>query len=535
MNITFYGATREVTGSMHMVSMGNIRVLLDCGMFQGRRKESEAKNRIFPIDPRAITNLILSHAHIDHSGRIPVLTKDKFAGRVICTRATADVAKALLLDSAHIQESDAQYLNYKTVRSYLNQTSPQRNSKKNSKKKSNNNMSRPDQQKIKSLLKNGNFRLKTNEINALIKKYNLDQVLPIYTMSDAEDALTYFEGYPYQSPITVGKDMSVTFYDAGHILGSAISIIKAKENGRDFTIGFTGDLGRFDRPIIEDPTTEFAEEDRNLDMLIMESTYGDRSHGPTDDLKNRLRDTILTTYNRGGTVLIPAFAFGRTQEIIYVLHELYNEGAVPKIPVYVDSPLAIKITQVFGEHPEIYDDETHNDFLEKGENPFAFKQIKYVGSVEESMALMREKTPHIVVASSGMLEAGRILHHLRNKIHDPKSTILIVGYMAKHTLGRRILELGQEYAESGRNGNAPDVKILGKQYPLKAEVVKLDGFSAHGDKEELLQFLKKSNLNVKRIAVVHGEEEQSVAFTKLLNNEGFSAFAPYAGETVTVD
>ncbi len=541
MHISFYGATREVTGSMHMISAGENRVLLDCGMFQGRRKESEQKNRVFPIDSRVITNVVLSHAHIDHSGRIPLLTKNGFNGHIICTRPTVDACGALLPDSGHIQESDAQYLNYKALRSHLYQSMSYKNGKtgsyKNGKTRSSKNgkkLSGSEQKKIQKMLKTGKHKLNRNAIDDLIKKYHLEHIQPLYTVDDAQNALSYFDGYPYQAEITIGKDMTCEFYDAGHILGSAISIIKAKENGREFTIGYTGDIGRFDRPIIHDPSLNFSEKHRDLDLLIMESTYGDRSHGPADDLKSRMKHVIVDTFNRGGTVLIPAFAYGRTQEIVYVLHELYNEGQVPKIPVYVDSPLAIKITKVFGEHPEVYDSDTHKDFLENGENPFSFRQIQYVGSVEESIALTREEKPHIVIAASGMCEAGRILHHLRNRVHNERNTILIVGFMAQHTLGRRILEQGRAYEKSGRRGRPPELKILGKEYPLKAQVVKLNGFSAHGDKSELLKFLKGSNLRIKKIAVVHGEEDQSLSFAKHLNGEGFSAFVPYSGETVYI-
>lgn len=525
MLITFYGGVREVTGSMHMITSNGNRILLDCGMFQGRRKESAQKNRIFPIDTSVITNLVLSHAHIDHSGRLPLLTKNGYTGRITSTAATADACEYLLMDSAHIQESDAQYLNYKTVRSCLAQSGSMGKKKKVSQKEKN---------RLSKLLKKGGHKLNKEAIENCIDQYNLDYVEPLYSSDDAQTAINCFESYPYQSPFTIGDKMSCTFYDAGHILGSAISIIKAEENGRKYTIAYTGDLGRFDKPIIHDPELKFAEEDREIDLLIMESTYGNRIHGPVDDLKVYLKEAILNTYNRNGTVLIPAFAFGRSQEIIYMLHELYNEKAVPRIPVYVDSPLAINLTRVFGEHPETYDRDTHKSFLEKGENPFSFPQINFTRSVDESIALMREEKPHIVIASSGMCEAGRILHHLRYKIHNEKNTILIVGFMARHTLGRRILEQGRAYEKSGRSDSPPLLKIMGKHYPLKAQVIKMNGFSAHGDKTELLRFLNKSNLKVKKIAVVHGEEDQSVSFAKDLNNEGFSAIAPHAGETISI-
>jgi len=242
----------------------------------------------------------------------------------------------------------------------------------------------------------------------------------------------------------------------------------------------------------------------------------------------------VDTHKRGGSILIPSFAFGRTQEILYFLHQIYDENEVPRIPIYVDSPLATQITRVFGEHPEVYDRETHEAFLEKGKNPFQSDKIHFVDSVEESIALNKEKKPHIVVSASGMCEAGRILHHLRYKIHNRKNTVLLVGYMAQHTLGRRILERGTEYAQSGRKGKAPLVKILGKEYPLNARVITIDGFSAHADKNEMYRFLQKSNLKVKKIALVHGEEDQTLVFQKDLAGNGFDVVVPRRGETLQV-
>lgn len=519
MDVTFHGAVREVTGSMHLITTGTDRILLDCGMFQGRRKESNEKNMTLPIDPETISNLVLSHAHIDHSGRIPMLAKNNFYGHIVCTRATADASEYLLLDSAHIQESDAEYLNYKTVRSFLSQL-------KTGEKR--------ELADIKKLLKKDRYKLNTETINEMIQKYGLDSVFPLYTTQDAEQALGFFEGYPYRHRINIGKDVTCKFYEAGHILGSAFSIIKAKENGKSLTVCYTGDIGRFDKPILRDPCLNFEEEDRDIDLMIMESTYGNRVHEASQDLGTELKKVILDTLDRNGSVLIPAFAYGRTQELVYILHELYDKGEVPRVPIYVDSPLAIKLTKVFGEHPEVYDRETHETFLKKGKNPFSFGQIHFVSAVEESMALMQEEKPHIVIASSGMCEAGRILHHLRYKIHNPKNTILIVGFMAENTLGRRILEQGITYQESGRSGSPPLLKFLNKVYPLKAKVAKIGGFSAHGDKNEMLRFLKTSNLNIKKIAVVHGEEDQSLSFAEFLKNEGFSATVPQPGETIHV-
>ena len=519
MHVTFHGAAREVTGSAHLLENGEDRLLMDCGLVQGRRKEANAKNRELPFDPRRLTNVVLSHAHIDHSGRIPVLARKDFAGRVLSTRATRDACEYLLRDAAHIQESDADYLNYKTARHFL------------SRKRKGRRRSKAD---VRRMLKKKGHRLDTAAISAIIAENGLEAVTPLYTMADAERALALFDGYPYRHPMTVGREMVCTFYEAGHILGSAISIIRTQVGGRTINVGYSGDLGRFDKPILRDPCLEFEAADCKLDLLIMESTYGDRLHEPVVDLKPRLKSVLAEACDRGGTILIPSFAFGRTQELLYVLHELYMENAVPKLPVYVDSPLATKITRVFGEHPEVYDEEAHATFLQSGRNPFRFEQIRFVQSVEESIALTRDETPHIVISASGMCEAGRILHHLRYKIHDPRNTILVVGFMARHTLGRRILETGEAYAAAGRQGPAPDLKFMNKTYPLAARVSKIGGFSAHADRDELMRFLRQSNLEVRKIAVVHGEEDQSLAFAKHLNRNGFQALTPRPGESIAL-
>ena len=524
MHITFHGAVREVTGSMHLLGTGSDHVLLDCGMFQGRRKASAEKNRVMPFDPLMLTNMVLSHAHIDHSGRIPLLTRKGFSGRIFSTRATADSCRHLLLDSAHIQEQDAQYLNYKSVRKALSQGTTINGQE----------MSRREHDKLRKMLKKGKNRIDNTVVNGVISRYQIESVQPLYTTADAEAALSQIDGTPYRHSRTIGQDLSVTFYEAGHILGSAISIIKYTANGATKTLCFTGDLGRFDKPILRDPALNFEADDRDIDLLVMESTYGNRVHDPVVDLKPRLKEVLNETFDRGGSVLIPSFAFGRTQELLYVLHELYEEGEVAKIPVWVDSPLASNITTVFGEHPEVYDEETHDTFLRYGKNPFDFKQVHFTGSVEDSMTLMRETKPNIVISASGMCEAGRILHHLRHKVHNPNNTILIVGYMAQHTLGRRILEQGRAYEAEGRRGDAPILKILNKEYPLKARVAKIGGFSAHADKEEMIRFLKKSNLSVNKIALVHGEEDQSLAFADTLNKQGYDTVVPKAGQTLMV-
>jgi metallo-beta-lactamase family protein len=523
MHITFYGAVREVTGSMHLISANSDNILLDCGMFQGRRNESAEKNRIIPFDPGILTNMVLSHAHIDHSGRIPLFTKNNFTGRIFATRPTAGACEYLLRDSAHIQESDANYLNYKTVRGALAERKKSRKAK---------NISNRGLAEIKSILKKGRHELNVSTINDLLDRYRLESVEPLYTMEDAEHSLQYFEPYPYRFPVSVGKNISCCFYDAGHILGSAFSVLKVKENDTMRTVLFTGDIGRFNKPILNDPTTVFAEADRDIDLLVMESTYGDRVHEPLGDMKGRLKDVLVRTFERGGSVIIPAFAFGRTQTLLYFLHELYDEDSSLKVPVYVDSPLAVNITRVYGEHPEVYDQETHTTFLEKGENPFISEHLHFIQSIEESMAVNRDQRPHIVIAASGMCEAGRVLHHLRYKIHEPRNTILIVGFMAQHTLGRRIEEQGLAYEAAGRQGPAPLLRFLNKTYPLRARVEKIGGFSAHGDKNEMLRFLKQSNLRVKKIALVHGEEEQINPFADTLHRENFNVVVPRRGQSL---
>ena len=524
MRITFYGAVREVTGSMHLVTTDSDHILLDCGMFQGHRKEAEAKNRILPFDPAILTNIVLSHAHIDHSGRIPLVTKRNFTGRVVCTEVTAAACEYLLLDSAHLQEGDARYLNYKAVRSLLHQTKTSPRTERVSKRAAKN---------IKKLLKKDRNELNMEAIYDVMDRYRMERIEPLYSIADAEESLHYFDGYPYRTPVTIGKDVRCTFYDAGHILGSAVTMIETRENGRSYTVCYTGDLGRFDSAILRDPTLKFPERQTDVDLLIMESTYGNRFHDPAAGTKDELKKVLVETVERGGSLVIPAFAYGRTQELIYRLHEIYDEGDAPRVPIYIDSPLATKLTRVFGEHPEVYDRKTHEVFLEQGKNPFRFPHLKFVSTVEESMALMRDETPHVVISASGMCEGGRILHHLRYKIHNPRHTILIVGFMAANTLGRRILELGTQEAGEGY-GEPPLVKILGKEYPLKAKVVELSGFSAHADRNEMLRFLKESNLSIKKIAAVHGEEQQTLAFVEFLKGEGFAVIAPRAGETVEI-
>jgi len=524
MYVTFHGATREVTGSFHTVSAGNDRIVLDCGLFQGRRKETEAKNRVLAVDPKSITNILLSHAHLDHSGRIPMVVKEGFSGGVFCTRATASACEYLLRDSAKIQEGDASYLNYKTARNFMAKL------KTGGRKK----VTREEMAEIKAVLKKGEHRLNSEAIVELLQEHQLEVVTPLYSMEDVEDSLSHFHGVPYGRDTVIGEDLTCTFYDAGHILGSAMTVLSERTGNSIKNIMFSGDIGRFNKPIINDPELKFAEEHRQIDLMIMESTYGNRLHEPVRDMKPMLKRVLKETFARGGSVLIPAFAYGRTQEIIYYLHELYMAGEVQRVPVYVDSPLATNITHVFGEHPETYDDDTHETFLENGINPFHFSHLKFIQTVEESMALNRDTRSHIVIAGSGMCEGGRILHHLRHKIHNDRNTVLIVGYMGTNTFGRQIQEKAEEFEAGGRKGQPPLVRFYNKEYPLKARVVTLGGFSAHGDREELLRVLTESNLEVKRIALVHGEEDQAISFRDFLCDKGFDVLVPYQGQTLHV-
>ncbi|MFT5699354.1 MAG: metallo-beta-lactamase family protein [Desulforhopalus sp.] len=525
MHVSFYGATREVTGSFHTVTTDHDNILLDCGLFQGRRKEAEIKNRALPVDPKILTNMVLSHAHIDHSGRIPMLCKNGFNGNIYSSRATAHACEYLLKDSAKIQEGDASYLNYKTARGFLG------------KMKTggvNNKISDAEAAEIRAMLKSGDHDLRDDVINKLLQKENLVAVQPLYTMAEVEESLDYFRGIPFKETVTIGKDLTCTFYVAGHILGSAMSVLQYKGNGKTKTVLYSGDLGRFNKPIVKDPTLDFLEEHRDIDLMIMESTYGNRLHDPVVNMKPLLKKVLLETFERGGSVIIPAFAFGRTQELIYFLHELYLEGEVPPMPVWVDSPLATKITHVFGEHPETYDEETHRAFLNKGLNPFDFVHLKFVQSVEESMALNRDTKSHIVLAGAGMCEGGRVLHHLRHKIHNSRNTVLIVGYMGQNTFGRQLQDKGEKFAADGRVGAPPTVRFYNKDYPLNAHVVTLGGFSAHGDRDEMLRVVKESNLNIKKVALVHGEEDQTFAFGEYLKGQGLDVVVPRHGQSVQV-
>ncbi len=457
LKLQFFGAAREVTGSKHIITLNNKQILLDCGMFQGRRKIAEEKNKNLQFDAKNIDAMILSHAHIDHSGLIPFLVKNGFQVKIYATEATKDIARYMLMDSASIQEREYEYL---------------------------------------------------------IKK-NKKCTPPIYTTEDAERALTHFVGMEYRKPFEVVEGITATLYDAGHILGSAIThlTIDDKETKKITKIGFTGDLGRKGLPLLHDPQMIPA-----VDYLISESTYGNRLHAPFIDMKGMLAEKILATIARGGKIIIPAFALERSQEIIYMLHLLTDQKKIPELPIFVDSPLSGNLTEVFRNHPECMDKETHDEFLKNRENPFGFGKLKYTASAEESKKLNDIKVPCIIISASGMCEYGRILHHLKNNIEDPRTAVLIVGYQAENTLGRKLQD------------GMKQVSIFGEDYNVKAEIVTMDGFSAHADRDELLEYIKQIPGD-KSIFLVHGEESQGLTFAEVLKQNGFkNVIVPASGE-----
>lgn len=461
MKITFYGAARTVTGSKHLIETeSGKKILFDCGFFQGRRQESFDKNHNFPFNPEELSSVVLSHAHIDHSGSIPTLIKKGYKGDVFSTFATRDLCNVMLQDSGHIQESDAAYFK---KRSYLKAIKP---------------------------------------------------VGPLYTVEDAQNSMNHFRGVNYHQPFWLHRDIQGVFLDAGHVLGSASTILEIKENGKTVRIGFTGDLGRKGLPILRDP--EHFEE---LDYLVTESTYGDRLHDPIEDSTKQLAKAINRTVERGGKIIIPAFSLERTQELVYDLHLLTDQKKIPELPIFIDSPLSSNITEIFKMHPECYDKKVKKEFTRNHSNPFGFGKLKYTRTAEESKKLNFVRQPCIIISASGMCEAGRIRHHLRNNITDPKNTILIVGYMAEHTLGRKIVDKNRF------------LKIFDKIYPLRAEVIVLNSFSAHADRNEILDFIKPIK-GLKKVFVVHGEEGQAMALANTLREwNKFEVVAPYEGES----
>lgn len=463
MDIEFIGGVRSVTGTMHLLDINNKRILLDCGLYQGKRDESFRRNRTFPFDPASLDVMVLSHAHIDHSGNIPHLVKSGFKGHIFCTHATRDLCSIMLQDSGHIQEKDTAYINKKR------------------------------QHKGEAPLE------------------------PLYTAKDAEKCLNSFCSIGYNHPLNISEGVQVTFYDAGHILGSALSVLDITEDSHSFRLIFSGDLGRNNMPILRDPAII-----DQADILFIESTYGGRVHDDYEKVNEKLIAIINETVNRGGKIIVPAFSVGRTQELVYSLHQLVNAGKIPNIPIFIDSPLSVNATQVFRAHPECYDAETSQFSLT--EDPFGFHLLHYVKDVEESKKLNSIQEPCMIISASGMCEAGRILHHLANNIENPKNTILIIGYMAENTLGKKLVE------------KQPVVRIFGEDFQLLSQVVKLNAFSAHADHDELLRWIGHLDRDhLQHIFILHGEFSQNEALANGISSLGYTGVKiPESGEKVTV-
>jgi metallo-beta-lactamase family protein len=433
MKVTFQGAAGGVTGSAHELEVDGKNYLLDCGMFQGRRKEAEKLNRDFPFAVSLIYAVVLSHAHIDHSGRLPLLVREGFRGPIYATPATADLCTSMLRDTAHIAESDAEFVNRQ----------------------------HPYEEPVE----------------------------PLFTMQDADATLPLFRPVAYHQKTQIGGSLQFKFFDAGHILGSA-SVLLTDGKVR---LAFSGDVGRPGLPIIRDP-----EPLPPVDYLIMESTYGGRTHPQPGEALGKLEAVVKATIGRGGRLIVPAFAVGRTQQLVLLLHQLFNERRIPSVPIFVDSPLAVNVTEAFRAHPECFSDETRR-YLENGQDPFGFKRLTYVRDVADSKKLNDLRGPFIVISPSGMCEAGRVLHHLRHNIGDPRNTVLLTGYQAENTLGRKLKE------------GVKSVRIFGITAEVRAEVDSLDELSGHADSGELLEWMKPMTPTLKRIFLVHGEPEQAQA------------------------
>ncbi len=453
MQLTFYGATRSVTGSLHFLEVNGHRIILDCGLFQGQRAETYERNLNFPFDPATVDAVLLSHAHIDHSGNLPNLTKQGFTGTIWCTAATRDLCASMLQDSGHIQEKDVEFVNKKRARA------------------------------------------------------GEPPVAPLYTRNDAVATLEQFASVSYQRPVNVTPGVTATYFDAGHILGSAMIQLDLEEAGQRCRLIYSGDIGRRGLAILRDPTVFDG-----ADYVIMESTYGNRRHEPPAEASERLAEVVKNTHRRRGKVIIPAFAVGRTQELVYALHRLSDEREIPHLPVFVDSPLATNVTEVFRLHPECYDQELRQ-FLEsdRDRNPFGFESLTYVRDVRESKELNFLRESAIIISASGMAEAGRILHHLRNNIENAANTVLFVGFQAENTLGRRLLD-----------GISP-VRIFGEQHIVRARIERIDGYSAHADRVELLDWIgHMDRTRLRQVFLVHGENEQALALQQGIQGLGIS-------------
>jgi len=456
--LTFHGAAGQVTGSLHLLEAAGARIALDAGLFQGRRAEAAALNRELPFDARRLDAVILSHAHIDHSGRLPLLVRHGFHGPIYATPATRDLCAVMLMDAAEIQEKDADFLARRGRKSPVSE--------------------------------------------------------PLYGVADAIGVQDLIVGVPYRRIQFARRHLSFEFTDAGHILGSASVDIQITEGGSHHRLVFSGDLGRTNLPIIRDPDPPSGP----IDTLIVESTYADRAHEPVTDAEQRLGEIVRRVAGRGGKLLIPAFALGRIQELVYALHALFRRGEIPGVPIYVDSPLGLDATAVFRMHPEIFD--RREQLVSQTSALFDFPLVHYVRDVQASKQLNSLPGPAVIIAASGMVESGRILHHLVNHIGDHRNLVLFVGFQAEHTLGRRIQE-GQD-----------PVKIYGEMYPRRAEVESITGYSAHADRDELRAWVKQLGGPIRRAFVVHGEPGPALAMAQILQQEGVpEVIVPKQGET----
>lgn len=451
MKIHFNGAAKTVTGSQYLLEVNGYHLLLECGLYQGHRKDFYEHNRTFGFNPAKLDAVLLSHAHIDHSGNLPNLVKQGLNAPIYTQRATAGLADVMLRDSGHIQEADVEFVNRK--------------------------------------------RAKRGE----------PPMEPLYTIADAARVNEYFRPVDYNQPVEPVPGVKVTYLDAGHILGSAAVVLDIDEHGRKYRFWFSGDIGRVGLPLLQDPVMPSA-----ADYLMMECTYGDKPHEDPELAYVELRDAVLRAVQRGGKIIIPAFAVGRTQELVYDFNRMMSDGEVPAIPVFVDSPLAVETSQIFMKYADMFDAETQKFVRTERHPALSFPQLTYIHSVDESKALNDRHEPMIILSASGMAETGRILHHLRNNIQNPKNMILIVGWQAPDTLGRRLAD------------REPMVRIFGEPYDRRAEVVTIGGLSAHAGQTMLLNYAQASKSSLRDLYLVHGEEDAAGVFMKLLSQNGFS-------------